>query len=129
MHIIQSKSNDIFRTLLSEISLAGAQRKKTLIIGDTLIQAWKDAQHHPGARRLKASQWIQLEGSVDHPLQSELSLSGLCLSDTCMRELTDMASPPNQGCRSLAHQGLCIGIGAVISEASVRAKKFEQEDH
>ncbi|MFZ9186085.1 MAG: TrmH family RNA methyltransferase [Holophagaceae bacterium] len=95
MHIIQSKSNDIFRTLLSEISLAGAQRKKTLIIGDTLIQAWKDAQHHPGARRLKASQWIQLEGSVDHPLQSELSLSGLCLSDTCMRELTGMASPPN----------------------------------
>ena len=95
MHLIQSKSNEIFRALLSEIHQAGAQRQKTLIIGDTLIQAWRQAQHHSGAQRLKASQWIQLEGSTDHPLQSELSLPGLCLSDACMRELTDMATPPD----------------------------------
>ncbi len=95
MHIIQSKSNEIFKALLVDINQTGSQRQKTLIIGNTLIQLWHQAQDHRGAKRLKAYQWIQLEHSVEHPLQSELSLPGLCLSEACMCELTDMATPPD----------------------------------
>lgn len=95
MHTIQSKSNEIFRDLLSEIHQTGVQRHKTLIIGDHLIQSWQQAQRHSAGKRLKAFQWIQQEGSQEHPLQTELSLPGLHLSEACMRELTNMGTPPD----------------------------------
>ena len=91
---VASRDNPILKHLRSVLSESGAKRATTLLAGAKLIEAWAAARGQRGADRLKPRQWIRLEGAAPHPLEAELILPGLSLSEARMRELTDMKSPP-----------------------------------
>lgn len=88
-----SRDNPAFKQLRAVLSGTGSRRTATLLAGTKLIEAWHDAQRQ-GPNRLRASQWVRIEGVDPHPLEKVLSLPGLRLPEARMRELTEMKSPP-----------------------------------
>lgn len=91
---VTSRDNPALKQIQSVLSESGAKRTATLLAGGKLIDAWAQARGRAGSDRLRPRQWLRLDGANPHPLEAELDLPGLLLTETRMRELTGMKSPP-----------------------------------
>ena len=94
LHPVASKDNPAFKALKRQLLAGGAQRTHTLLAGAKLIEAWWELRTSPAGGRLKPAQWLRREDAPAHLLEAELPLPGLLLPEARMKELTDMASPP-----------------------------------
>ena len=91
---ITSKANPRFKSLREAMNAGGAQRSRTLLLGEKLIEAWSDQRHGPAGSRLRPERWLRLEGARPHPLERELQLEAWELGEALMKDLADAASPP-----------------------------------
>jgi TrmH family RNA methyltransferase len=91
--LITSKANPRFKALREEIAAVGGKRIRTLLLGEKLIEAWRDAQG-TAAERFVPERWLRLEGAAPHPLEQALGLDALVLGEALMRDLAEAASPP-----------------------------------
>jgi TrmH family RNA methyltransferase len=94
--LITSRANPRFKALRSLVAAGGPKRTHTLLLGNKLIEAWRQAGAAPGAARLRPELWLRLEGAAPEPLADELGLETLVLGETLMRDLAEAGSPPEQ---------------------------------
>ena len=88
---ITSRANARFKDLLAALRPTGAARTHTLLIGEKLIETWRDASH---ARRLIPDSLWMLEGADEPDSLRDLCLPVQWLSEKLMVDLSDSASPP-----------------------------------
>ncbi len=84
-HPITSKANPRFKDLLASLRPSGAARARTLLLGEKLIETWRNAPH---AQRLVPESLLAMEGThppdsfidLDVPIQwlGEKLMAGLC---------------------------------------------------
>ncbi len=89
--LITSRANPRFKALKALLQASGVARTHTLLLGEKLIEAWRDAPH---ASRL-VPEWLLLTGGHEQTsLLPEFSASILYLGEKLMGDLTDSSSPP-----------------------------------
>ena len=90
---ITSRANPRFKALRALLAPGGPRRGHTLLLGEKLIDAWREAP--PGGRdRLRPMTWLRLEGADPHPLERTLAPETLVLGEALLRDLADAGSPP-----------------------------------
>ncbi len=92
--LLTSKANPRFKSLRAQLAAPGLKRTHTLLLGTKLIQAWIEVRHTPAGARFRRQAWLRLEGEAASDLERHLELPTTILSDSLMRDLSDMASPP-----------------------------------
>jgi TrmH family RNA methyltransferase len=92
--LITSRANPRFKALRAQLAAAGGRRGHTLLLGEKLIEAWRQAGPGPAPGRIRPELWLRLEGEAAHPLERSLALPTLVLGETLMRDLAEAGSPP-----------------------------------
>lgn len=89
---ITSRSSVVFKEISSMISTNGSKRTHTLLIGEKLILSWLKANVNCRNRFIPTI-WLRLKNTKPHKLESSLANKTIILTDSLMREITDMSSP------------------------------------
>lgn len=92
--ILSSRANPRFKSLRMQIAATGFNRTHTLLLGEKLIETWASLRKKPAAARLRPVLWLRLEGADSHPLEQELGVDFLELSEGLLRDLAEAGSPP-----------------------------------
>lgn len=90
---ITSRANPRFKALRALLAPGGPRRGHTLLLGEKLIDAWREAPPC-GRDRLRPVTWLRLEGADPHPLERTLAPETLVLGEALLRDLADAGSPP-----------------------------------
>jgi TrmH family RNA methyltransferase len=90
---ITSRANPRFKALRALLAPGGPRRGHTLILGEKLVDAWREA---PAIvrDRFRPVTWLRLEGAEPHPLEGTLAPETLVLGEGLMRDLAEAGSPP-----------------------------------
>ena len=91
---ITSRANPRFKSLRSLVTLGGAKRTHTLMLGEKLIEAWAEAAKTSVGARFRPITWLRLEGLPPHPLEHLHAPETLVLGEGLMRDLAFAGSPP-----------------------------------
>lgn len=88
-----SKANPRFKALREDLAQGGSARTCTVLLGEKLIAAWREASG-PAAARFRPDRWLRLEGEAPHPLEAGLGLETWELGEALLRDLAGAATPP-----------------------------------
>lgn len=91
-HVITSKANPRFKELLAWLRPSGATRTHTLLLGEKVIETWREAPH---AGRLVPELLLMREGQDASDWALELRVPIQWLGEKLLADLGDSASPPN----------------------------------
>ncbi len=89
--LVTSRANPRFKSIGQQIAASGLKRTHTLLLGEKLMEAWREA---PFADRLIPELALSLDGAGTHPMARALRLDTLQLSESLMKDLADAGSPP-----------------------------------
>lgn len=91
--LITSKANPRFKALRERLAQSGSNRTCTLLLGEKLIESWREAEG-AAASRFEPERWLRLDGAPPHPLEAVLGLETWELGPLLLRDLADAGTPP-----------------------------------